>query len=168
MNKGICPVLDLPFDHSDMTVDHAHTRNAINLGKKEEAGLIRGIINKHANALEGKITNAFIRYGLHKQNVDLPDVLRKLADYIENPPLVHLKYIHPSEKPKDLILKKNSIKKVIKAWEKKYPNRKLPDILLYKQFKKGKKKGEDRPKKLTSGLEKLYNEFEITPEFLKK
>lgn len=162
-----CPVLKIEYYTEDMVVDHAHKANANNLGKKEEAGLIRGVIHRQANTMEGKITNSFIRCGLHKFDITLPEFLRNLADFIERPPMTRFNYVHPTEKKKDKVLKKNSIKKLVKRFREEYPNRKLPDVLIYKLYTKGKKKGKERPKKISKGLEKLYSEFGLEPEFKK-
>jgi len=150
-----------------MVVDHAHSSNARNLGKPEEAGLIRGIIHRGANAVEGKITNSFIRTGLHKFDITLPEFLRSLADFIEDPPMTKLNYVHPSEKKKPKNLKKTSINKLVKEFKKKYPGKKLPEVLIYKQKKTKKGKIKDKDKRLTTGLERLFSEFKIKPEFKK-
>ncbi len=163
----ICPILKIKYDTTDMVVDHNHTNNANNLGKLDEAGIIRGVIHRSANVVEGKITNSFIRTGLHKTDITLPEFLRNLADFIENPPMTNLNYLHPAEKPKVKKLKKTSINKVIKAFKEKYPKKKIPEVLIYKQ--KTTKRGvvKDKDKTLTAGLETLFAEFGITPEFKK-
>ena len=166
-NKGKCPILKMEFAEEDMVCDHAHPANSRNLDKSEEAGLIRGIIHRSANAVEGKISNSFIRTGLHKMGITLPEFLRNLADFLENPPMIHLKYMHPNEKKKALTVSKRSINKLIKRFTDKYPNKKLPEVLIFKQKKTKSGKMKDKPKRLTSGLEKLYTEFHIEPEFLK-
>ena len=161
INKGICPILKMKFDAEDTVVDHAHPANSRNLGVPEEAGLIRGIIHRQANTIEGKVTNSFIRCGLHKFNITLPKFLRNLADFIEHPPMIHLNYIHPKEKPKVKRLKKTSTTKLMKLFQYHYPNRKIPGCFNYSEL--DKKKG----KKLTKALENFYVEFELEPSFLK-
>ncbi len=163
----ICPILKMKYPVEDTVVDHAHKTNAKNLNKKEEAGLIRGVIHRQANTMEGKIANSFIRCGLHKFDITLPEFLRNLADFIEKPPLVRLNYLHPSEAPKSKILKKTSITKLKKFFRFKYPLRKYPEVLIYKQKKNKAGNMVDRGKKLTAGLEKLYIEFNLEPEFKK-
>ena len=165
--NSICPVLKLECLDADMVADHAHSTNARNLGKSEEAGLIRGIIHRSANAIEGKITNAYIRTGLHKFDITLPEFLRNLADFIENPPMLHLNYHHPKEKAKSKKLKKSSINKLVKQFEKRYPNKKLPEVLIYKQktTKRGVVKDKDKP--MTAGLQTLFAEFNIEPGYKK-
>lgn len=164
----ICPIMKLKYETDEMVVDHAHVSNAKNLDREWEAGLLRGIVSRYANAWEGKVINSYIRCGLHKTGVPFHEALRSLADFVEHPPLTYLKYIHPNEKPKGKHLKKNSVKKLIKLFKAKYPSRKVPDVTIFKKYKKGKKKGRERKKKLTAGLEKLYNEFRLEPEYLKE
>ena len=164
----ICPVLKIKFPESEMVVDHNHSNNARNLGHPEQAGLLRGVINRFANALEGKVTNAYIRTGLHKEkDITLPDFLRNLADFIEEPPMTHLNYLHPNEKPKDKKLMKSSINKLVKAFKEKYPNKKIPPVLIYKQKKTKRGVIKDKDKRMTTGLERLFSEFGIEPDFKK-
>ena len=150
--NGICPVLKMNYHFDEMVVDHAHKSNAKNLGTNEGT-LIRGVIHRQANTMEGKITNSFIRCGLHKFDITLPEFLRNLADFIENPPLVHKKYIHPSEAPKVPKLKKNSFKKIQKLYKAEYPNRKSLEY--------------PKSQKLTKLLKDIYETYNIEPEFLK-
>lgn len=164
---NICPILKMKFKEEDMVCDHAHSANARNLGRSFEAGLLRGVINRQANTMDGKITNAYIRCGLHKTDVTLPDFLRGLADFIEFPPMIKLKYIHPGEKAKAPILKKNPVKKVRQLYIARYPNKKIPEVLIYKKKKDKRGKLKEVGKKLTVGLERLFIEFNITPEFKK-
>ncbi len=114
----------IPFDKT--VVDHTHKK------KKEIAGidgkgLIRGVLHFGVNSLEGKITNAYIRYGL-KNIAPLPDILRGMADYLENPPVQNM--MHPSCIPKvrKKKLNKTDIKRVFKYWSQMYPNRKEPKV----------------------------------------
>ena len=167
-NKGICPILNIKVPFKNTVVDHAHSANSKNLNKPEESGLIRGIIHKQVNTMEGKITNSFIRCGLHKMDITLPEFLRNLANFIETPPLIHLKYVHPSEAIKKKKLKKTSINMLIKLFKKKYPNRKLPEILIYKKRKNKRGKYAEKEKTLTTGLKNLYKEFKIIPNYLKE
>lgn len=150
--KGICPLLQKQIPIEDMVVDHSHRGNSKNLGTND-AGLIRGIIQRQANVLEGKLTNSFIRFGLHKQDITLPEFLRNLANYLENPPLIKFAILHPTEKEKPLKLSKNCFKQLQKEFKIKYPKKKVP---LY-----------PKSKKLTKTLKLLFKEFGIDPKFLK-
>jgi hypothetical protein len=74
-----------------------------------------------ANSFEGKVAKIYKRYGLHKM-IPLPELLRNLADYIENPPCPPM-YIHPSERMPVKKLGKRDYNQIIKFYKHKYPNR---------------------------------------------
>lgn len=116
----ICPLLKkkIPFDQ--VVVDHQHMKTSEVLGVNG-AGCVRGAIQFQANVMEGKITNAYVRTGLHKSGVPLPEFLRNLADYLEQEPLP---FIHPNEKPKPKKFGKRVFNKLNKAYKLKYPKRK--------------------------------------------
>lgn len=124
--KKKCAVTKKPLAFEESVVDHKH------ISRKEEVGddgkgMIRGVLHFKVNSLEGKIANAYKRYGLNKI-APLPEILRGLANYLENPPIKDC--IHPSCAPK--IKKKNltktDIKLVQKYWSRIYPKRKFPEI----------------------------------------
>ncbi len=146
----ICPILKIKVPFEDTVIDHKH-KNKKDIIGVNGGGLIRGVIQRQANALEGKITNNFKRLGLNKY-IKLPDFLRNLADYLENPPIKQI-YIHPTEERKMGDLKKNSFKKINKLYQKKYPSRKE---LSY-----------PKSGKMTKNLRVVYKEFNIKPEFNK-
>jgi len=119
--NNICPLLKIKVPLDQMVVDHKHKLKANPAGPNGD-GLVRGAIDRFANALEGKITNNWKRMGLGKYT-DLPTYLRNLADYLENPPCEQ-KYIHPSEKPKVKKLGKRVFNKIAKLYAEEYPKRK--------------------------------------------
>jgi len=122
----ICPILKQKIEYKDAVIDHKHiTKKEIQESKlgKDGKGLLRGSLHRQANSWEGKVTNAFKRYGLHKLNISLPEALRNLADYIENPPMEQ-KYIHPNEKPRPEKIGKRQYNKICKHYFKMYPKRK--------------------------------------------
>lgn len=139
----ICPILKQKFDISNMCIDHQHRTLKEEIGV-DGAGLCRGCIHLQANSFEGKVTNSFKRYGLNKFDLSLSDVLRNLADYLdqENLPL-----IHPSERLKGPILSKRCFNILSKEFSLRYPKKKP---LVY-----------PKSKKLTKPLQKLFNEFNI-------
>jgi hypothetical protein len=70
-NKGQkCPIFDISL--KDAVVDHDHS-----------TGVVRGCIHRQSNAWEGKVYNAWKRYGGNNANVTYIEALRNLADYIE-------------------------------------------------------------------------------------
>ena len=146
--NGICPILNQKFDVSDFCIDHQHSTSKEKIGVNG-AGLCRGCIHLQANSFEGKVTNAFKRYGLYKFDLSLPEVLRNLADYLEQD---NLPYIHPSEK-----------KKLIKKLTKRSYN-------ALKRVYKGNKQFPPYPKTkiLSKPLKILYEKYSIEPEFYSK
>lgn len=149
--KGICPIMKQKFPVDEMVVDHKHRKKSTPIGE-DDCGLVRGIIQRQANVIEGKIANAFVRYGLVKFGITIPEFLRNLADYIENPPLLKKQLIHPKEKAKAKKLKKSSYNK-LKKWYSTHIGTKFPPY--------------PKSGKLTVGLEKLFIAVEMEPEFYK-
>lgn len=127
---GKCPLLKCDLPPEKAAVDHKHKLKA-EAPSLDGRGLIRGVIDFRANAVEGKISNAWKRYfgaDESKHPISLPDFLRNLADYLENPPLDHLKLIHPKEKVKEEPFLKSEYNKIKKYYTKIYPNRtKIPE-----------------------------------------
>lgn len=130
-----CPVLNQKVDFENTVVDHQHKKKSDPAGKNG-GGLIRGVLQTQANAMEGKIANTFKRMGLGNF-ITLPEYLRNLADYLDNPP-VPPKYIHPKEEEKESVkfLNKTDFERVQKYWTEMYPKRNFPK--LPKKKKRGK------------------------------
>ncbi len=121
----ICPILKQVIGYEDSVWDHKHKTKAEKLGE-DGKGLLRGVMHFQANSWEGKVTNAFKRYGLHKFGISLPQCLRNLADYISAPPMKE-KIVHPNERPKPKKLGKRDYNRIVKYYFEIYPNRrKLP------------------------------------------
>ena len=158
-----CPILKIKCKMSEMVLDHVHQSNARNLGDTD-GGFIRGSIHRQANVMEGKISNSFIRCGLHKTDITLPDFLRNLADYLEDDTITKRQCIHPSEKPKAKVLKIGSFNKLSKAYSEKYLKRKE---LVYPKGRKRKGKKNSGIGRMTNALIKLFDEFGIKPEYRK-
>jgi hypothetical protein len=78
-----CPILDKETD--DWVLDHDH-----------QTGLVRGVISRQANSLLGKVENFFLKRcaGIKEE---LPCVLRRMADYLDKPPMHKppMSYMHP-------------------------------------------------------------------------
>ena len=117
-----CPVLNQKIPYKDAVMDHKHKTKAEKIGENGK-GLLRGVLHAQANSWEGKVTNSFKRYGLHKFDITLPEALRNLAKYIEHPTMKP-EYIHPSEKPKSKKLGVRNCNKIRKYYLKVYPTRK--------------------------------------------
>ncbi len=128
--NNICPILKIKLTSEDSVVDHKHRQRKSDEINEENGGLIRGILNRFANIYIGKIENNYKRYGLHKY-ISLPDLLRNIADYIENPPLYKDKLIHPTERYPEKKLGKREFKKFKDYLINKYPRRKSLENLEY-------------------------------------
>ena len=132
-HNGICPLCNREIDFKDTVIDHNHTSK-----------LVRGMICRNCNVIEGKLRNAFIRYGL--KDIDYQQWVYNLSEYLKD----EMPMIHPRE-VKEKKLKKSSYNE------------------LKKQYK-GKAKFPEYPKskKLTKALERLFTEYNIEPEFYKR
>lgn len=139
----ICPILKQKFETKAMVVDHQHKRKDDPIGVNGD-GLVRGCIHNRANVIEGKIVSAYKRYGLNKF-LPLPDLLRNIADYLEQE---NLPLIHPTEKKKPKKLTKRSYNALKRVYT-------------------GRSKFPIYPKSglLTKPLKKLFEDFSVEPEF---
>lgn len=77
------PILFLPLKPSDSCLDHDHTTQ-----------LCRGALHKQSNAFEGLVFNAYKRCIGWLSDDSLPNVLRRLAIYLEGEPVI--KAYHPA------------------------------------------------------------------------
>lgn len=76
-----CPIIGV--SNPTWVVDHDHT-----------SGLIRGVISSEANAYLGRVENAYKRLSpTAKRSKDLPNMLRSMANYIEQDAMP---YLHPT------------------------------------------------------------------------
>ena len=128
--NDICPILKIKLTNETSVVDHKHRQRKSDIINEENGGLIRGIINRFVNSYMGKIENNYKRYGLHRY-ISLPDLLRNIADYIENPPLYKDQLIHPNEKYPEKKIGKREFKKFKEYLISKYPRRKSLNDLEY-------------------------------------
>lgn len=121
--KGMCPILKLPLGKKAV-LDHKHKLKSQVAGP-DGRGLCRGVLHDHANAFEGKIENAYKRLGLHNYR-PLPFILRTMADYIEKPPMLHMKIVHPDEKkrPPKKHFSLVDYRRICKYWDQVFPRRK--------------------------------------------
>jgi hypothetical protein len=67
-----CPLLD--HKTKDWVVDHCHT-----------GGTIRGVVSSEGNALLGRIENAYKRLSINARALGLPQALKNMAKYLEQP-----------------------------------------------------------------------------------
>ncbi len=134
-----CPILGIKIPFSKTSLDHKHRRKSDIIGGPDRLGLIRAVLHKETNVLEGKVVNYWKRSSLQKiPGVKLSDVLRRLADYydmsINDSYPVPPKYVYPTEHMKESKKKlgKREYKKVISLYREVYPGRKkLPKRTKY-------------------------------------
>jgi len=142
---GKCPLFNKVYPLDDCCIDHCHKLKS-ELPNEFGKGLCRGVLHSQSNVIEGKITNAFKRYGGDK-HIDIITFLRNLADYLESNKIhTDEKWIHPSEEPKPPRLMKSSYNKLVKAVGAK---QKVP-----------KYSG-----RFTKSIQKLYEKYGVEPAF---
>lgn len=144
---GTCPLTGLDLTEENWAVDHQHVVKSREKVGENGAGLIRGVLDYRANALEGKIQSDYQRMGL-RTIIALPDFLRRLADYLEKQPT---NFIHPNDVPRKRKLSKTSYNSLKTAYRKKYNK---PLNVPY-PTRGG----------ISSRLEKLFQKFDIEPKF---
>ena len=134
-----------------LTVDEAvlaHQHKIIKSDPNGENGngLIRGVLCREDNCLEGKIFNNLMRYKQIRTDADRIKWLESLVEYYKRPkyPLVH-----PSEAPKEPQVSKRNFNKLKKAYSDNEPG----------------KKALEYPKsgKLTKPLKILFEKYDIPP-----
>lgn len=149
-NGKKCLITGSEIPLSEAVMDHQHKLKS-ELADETGKGLCRGVLSFQANAWEGKVTNSFRRVGLQKK-IDIVTALRNLADYLECNH-IHtddILYIHPSEAPKKLKLKKSCYNKLVKA---------------IKADKTYKKKIPKYTGNLTIPLKKLFEWYDVPVEY---
>ncbi len=138
--KGVCLICgEVP---QRPCLDHSHTKRV------KGTGLIRGVLCSSCNIFIAKSENNCSRYGF-SQKV-LPKILRSMANYLEG---VHYPYIHPSEAPPVPKLMRRSYNKLKTVHQ---------NASGYGTFPNFPKSG-----KMIKQLQKLYDHYDIEPEFYK-
>ena len=151
--NGVCPVCGRPTKLEEMSLDHIHGSHKSMYPETNK--LCRDLICRDCNVLIGKIENQFLRSSREiKDQIQLPELLRKIADYIEfyaEKENFNELLVHPSEwKPK----------KIKKSWFNK----------LAKKYKEDTGKTIEYPSsgKLTKQLQSLSEKFDLEPEYYEK
>ena len=130
-------------DDNTIALDHQHKNNKNGLIGLDGAGLVRGVLCRDCNALEGKIFNALKRYKNITNTTDRINFLYQLIKYYEKP---LTNYIHPNEKPKEPHVSKRQYNKLKKIYNERA---KFPDY--------------PKSGKLTIKLKQLFNKYNINP-----
>lgn len=116
---AICGV-ELYGDALNQHVDHQHCFKSEELGVNG-AGLIRGVLCRNCNALEGKIWNNAHRYGVTDCNDPVGsrvEFLKNLIEYYNNNYQHQENVLHPSEKRIEK-LEKRTYNKLLKWYKSK-------------------------------------------------
>jgi len=108
---GKCPILGIKIDPKNATLDHLHKLKK-ELPDETGKGCCRGVLHFQANSWEGRVTSSYKRSGLEK-HLTLPEALKNLAQYLEKNRIHEdIKYIHPNEKPKSVVVTLSSYNKL--------------------------------------------------------
>ena len=133
-NDKKCPVLNKEIPLDKMVLDHRHKLKSEEPDK--ELGACREALEFRVNAMAGKIENMFKRYGFHKEDVSLPDLLRSIADYLERGSYKEpfedseIYFIHPNEVPKRKKISKRDLNLINKYYFYFYSRkRKIPKFI---------------------------------------
>ena len=129
-----------------ISLDHQHKLNKSQELGDDGAGLIRGVLCRECNVLEGKIWNNGSRYKQFKSVQERIIWLQKLINYYSKE---NYDMVHPSEKPIEKDLSKRQFNKLQKMFSIKYPKKKVLEF--------------PKSRKLTKKLDKLFKEFNINP-----
>lgn len=119
---AICGNLIDLEDTNDASLDHQH-KNKQSDTFEDGNGLIRGVLCRACNSIEGKFWNASKRFMKFKNEKERIEWLKKLVEYYESP---KYPFIHPSEKIKEKSLSKRNFNLMITQFKKKYQKKKLP------------------------------------------
>jgi hypothetical protein len=119
--EGRCAICSKKItDNTGISLDHQHRKKSDVIGE-DGGGLIRGVLCRSCNVLEGKIWNAMRRF-LQPENVqDRINWLENLVQYYKTP---NTNFIHPNELPKEPKIGVREFNKINKYYQKIYPNRK--------------------------------------------
>jgi len=144
--NGCCAICKKVItDKTGISLDHQHKTKSAPIGK-DGAGLIRGVLDRSCNCLEGKIWNNMSRYIQPTCVQDRIDYLRSLISYYEQDTY---SLIHPSEKPKEPHVSKRNYNKLKKRYSLELRKKRFPEY--------------PKSSKLTKALSILFNEFDISP-----
>ena len=162
-NKIFCPILKKEIDLEKSVVDHQHKLKSEEPDK--DKGQVRALLEFRTNAIAGKIERLYKRYGFHKEDISLPELLRNIADYLENEPIKFKKdnkevyLIHPNEVPKRKKVKKRDLNLIKKWWKILKPRSKKEPKFTYES---------EEFFRLLEKAKKLQAEYQSPEKFLKK
>jgi hypothetical protein len=119
-------------DKTGVSLDHQHKNKSDEIGE-DGGGLIRGVLCRSCNVLEGKLWNAMKRFLQVKNVQERINWLENLILYYKQP---NLNLVHPNEIPKEPKIGKREFNKINKYYKEKYPNRKPLEYPKSKKYTK--------------------------------
>lgn len=142
--QHICPLCGNKI--STPCLDHQHKRRKNDTPGVDGAGLVRGVLCRDCNSLEGRIWNAMQR---HIQPKTVDDRIRWLKNLINYYNKVPLRIVYPGETPKRVVSKRqfNIIKKLYATDHPKAKPLEYPKSGI-----------------LTKKLEQIFNYYKISPK----
>lgn len=135
-----CAICGKTITLEEAVLDHQHKNKKTDANIINGNGLVRGILCRECNLVEGKIWNNLKRFKQFTTTEERLIWLTQLSQYYKYP---KYPYIHPTEKLKEPIVSKRQFNKLCKLVGKQ---------LVY-----------PKSKKLTKPLEKLFNKYNINP-----
>lgn len=135
-----CAICGKPLTLEEACLDHQHKYRKTDVNGVNGNGLVRGVLCREDNCLEGKIFNNSARFLKQPTNEQRIEWLEKLIEYYKKEPYP---YVHPSEVEKPKQLSKRNFNKLNKLCDGKL------------EFPKSGK--------MTKQLQKLYEKFNIEP-----
>ena len=107
---NICPLCGKPLENP--VLDHQHKLRKSQPIGEDGAGLVRGVLCRDCNALEGKIWNAMNRYLQPECKAERIKWLLNLASYLSKEPT---DMVHPRERPALPIVSKRQYNRLVKV-----------------------------------------------------
>jgi hypothetical protein len=83
---GNCLVTGLPIPSKQAVLDHTH----------DSSQAVRGVLHRQVNAFVGKCENSYIRLIAWWYTGTLPQLLRQVADYLEDAERQEVRFVHPA------------------------------------------------------------------------
>lgn len=117
---GCCPLCGRIIEHP--CLDHQHRRRKMDEPGPDGAGLVRGVLCRDCNALEGRIWNAMNRCIQPESVHDRSQWLKNLISYYNKAPK---KIIYPGEIPR-VKFPKRMYNQLIKLWQVDHPRAQPP------------------------------------------
>lgn len=141
---GICPLCGKPLN--EPCLDHQHKLKKTDEPGVDGAGLVRGVLCRDCNALEGRIWNAMSRHLQPKTVAERVEFLKKLVCYYNKDPE---KILYPGCDAPTPKLSKRNFNQLKKLYSAEHPGAKPLEY--------------PKSGKLTEKLKPLYRKYGVSP-----